>query len=48
VQNNGREIVAYSRISGILFPADEIEAFKVSKDVGNVPNNSSELLNFED
>lgn len=27
------------------FPADEMEAFEVSKDVGNVRNNSSELLN---
>jgi putative SOS response-associated peptidase YedK len=27
------------------FPADEMEAFKVSKDVGNVKNNSPELLN---
>jgi putative SOS response-associated peptidase YedK len=27
------------------FPADEIEAFEVSKDVGNVKNNSPELLN---
>ena len=27
------------------FPADEMEAFEVSKDVGNVKNNSPELLN---
>jgi putative SOS response-associated peptidase YedK len=27
------------------FPADEMEAFEVSKDVGNVKNNSAELLN---
>ncbi|RZU39309.1 SOS response-associated peptidase [Edaphobacter modestus] len=27
------------------FPADEMEAFEVSKDVGNVRNNSAELLN---
>jgi putative SOS response-associated peptidase YedK len=27
------------------FPADEVEAFEVSKDVGNVKNNSQELLN---
>lgn len=27
------------------FPADEMEAFEVSKDVGNVRNNSPELLN---
>jgi len=27
------------------FPADEIEVFEVSKDVGNVKNNSPELLN---
>ena len=26
------------------FPADEMEAFEVSKDVGNVKNNSPELL----
>jgi putative SOS response-associated peptidase YedK len=29
------------------FPADEMEAFEVSKDVGNVKNNSPELLNSE-
>jgi putative SOS response-associated peptidase YedK len=27
------------------FPADEMEAFEVSNDVGNVKNNSPELLN---
>jgi putative SOS response-associated peptidase YedK len=27
------------------FSADEMEAFEVSKDVGNVKNNSPELLN---
>jgi putative SOS response-associated peptidase YedK len=27
------------------FPADKMEAFEVSKDVGNVKNNSPELLN---
>jgi putative SOS response-associated peptidase YedK len=27
------------------FPADEMEAFEVSRDVGNVKNNSPELLN---
>ena len=27
------------------FPADEMEAFEVSKDVGNVRNNSADLLN---
>jgi hypothetical protein len=27
------------------FPADEMEAFEVSKDVGNAKNNSPELLN---
>jgi hypothetical protein len=27
------------------FPADEMEAFEVSKDVGNVKNNSAEFLN---
>jgi hypothetical protein len=27
------------------FPADEMEAFEVSTDVGNVKNNSPELLN---
>ena len=27
------------------FPADEMETFEVSKDVGNVRNNSAELLN---
>jgi putative SOS response-associated peptidase YedK len=27
------------------FPADEMETFEVSKDVGNVKNNSPELLN---
>jgi putative SOS response-associated peptidase YedK len=27
------------------FPADEMEAFAVSKDVGNVKNNSESLLN---
>jgi len=27
------------------FPADEMEAFEVSKDVGKVKNNSRELLN---
>jgi putative SOS response-associated peptidase YedK len=27
------------------FPADEMEAFEVSKDVGNVKNNSADLLN---
>jgi putative SOS response-associated peptidase YedK len=27
------------------FPADEMEAFEVSKDVGNVKNNSESLLN---
>jgi putative SOS response-associated peptidase YedK len=27
------------------FPADEMESFEVSKDVGNVRNNSPELLN---
>jgi putative SOS response-associated peptidase YedK len=27
------------------FPADEMEAFEVSKDVGNVKNNSPELMN---
>jgi len=27
------------------FPADEMEAFEASKDVGNVKNNSPELLN---
>jgi putative SOS response-associated peptidase YedK len=27
------------------FPADEMESFEVSKDVGNVKNNSPELLN---
>ncbi|WP_211256170.1 hypothetical protein [Edaphobacter aggregans] len=27
------------------FPADEMETFEVSKDVGNVKNNSAELLN---
>jgi putative SOS response-associated peptidase YedK len=27
------------------FPANEMEAFEVSKDVGNVKNNSPELLN---
>jgi putative SOS response-associated peptidase YedK len=26
------------------FPADEMETFEVSKDVGNVKNNSAELL----
>jgi putative SOS response-associated peptidase YedK len=29
------------------FPADEMEAFEVSKDVGNVKNNSADLLNSE-
>jgi putative SOS response-associated peptidase YedK len=29
------------------FPADEMEAFEVSKEVGNVKNNSPELLNRE-
>ena len=29
------------------FPADEMEAFEVSKDVGNVRNNSADLLNSE-
>jgi putative SOS response-associated peptidase YedK len=29
------------------FPADEMEAFEVSKDVGNVKNNSPELLDGE-
>ena len=27
------------------FPADEIKAFEVSKEVGNVRNNSADLLN---
>jgi len=27
------------------FPAEEMEAFEVSKDVGSVKNNSPELLN---
>jgi putative SOS response-associated peptidase YedK len=27
------------------FPAEEMEAFEVSKDVGDVKNNSPELLN---
>jgi putative SOS response-associated peptidase YedK len=29
------------------FPADETETFEVSKDVGNVKNNSPELLKSE-
>jgi putative SOS response-associated peptidase YedK len=29
------------------FPADELEAFEMSKDVGNVKNNSPELLNIK-
>jgi putative SOS response-associated peptidase YedK len=29
------------------FPADEMEAFEVSKDVGNVRNNSADLLNSQ-
>jgi len=28
-----------------FFPADEMEAFEVSKDVANVKNNSESLLN---
>jgi len=27
------------------FPADEMEAFEVAKEVGNVKNNGTELLN---
>ena len=41
-----RELTAQPPIDLLRpFPADEMEAFEVSKDVGNVKNNSPELLN---
>ena len=41
-----REVAAQPPIDLLRpFPADEMEAFEVSKDVGNVKNNSPELLN---
>jgi putative SOS response-associated peptidase YedK len=41
-----REITAQPPIDLLCpFPADEMEVFEVSKGVGNVKNNSPELLN---